>query len=398
LLNFVVSESDDEDVNRHFHRPDSQVKQRRGSTLVYVAVSMVAFAAIASMAIDLAHVRMVKMQLQFAADSAARYAVTGISTSTSASRAISAAGAVTVDGSNVVINSSDVVVGTWSGSAFTAGGSTPNAVKVTAARTAARGNATSLWWGSLFGKNSADVTVTSIAYGRNQPTAGFIGYAGIYYKNNSFYGGYDSRVTTLPTQSTATGTARLGTNTVMIGYMNNVLNGNAVLGPTASSPQGIQISGSTQVLSTNLPIPSMPNWNPPSAPTDLVVSTATTLPAGYYWFNSITTTANLSFSGPSVVYVNGPISIDANMGPTSGSPRDLFIYQYGTTTFGDGLYNGMNLTASVIAPYSDFLTKNNLNFYGSGVFNTITTKNNANFYYDTNLGLADGSSIISTVK
>ena len=269
---------------------------------------------------------------------------------------------------------------------------------MTVTRSGARGNATGLWWGSLFGKSSSDVTVSSIAYGRNQATAGFIGYAGIYYKNNSFYGGYDSRVTPLPTPSTATGIARLGTNTAMIGYMNNVLKGNAVLGPTASTPVGMQISGTTQVLSSNLSIPSIPNWNPLNAPTDLVVSTATTLPAGYYWFNSITMTANLTFSGPSVVYVNGPISIDANMGAASGLPRDLFIYQYGTTTFGDGAYNGMNLIANVVAPYSDFLTKNNLNFYGSGVFNTITTKNNANFYYDTNLGLADGSSVISTVK
>ena len=98
------------------------------------------------------------------------------------------------------------------------------------------------------------------------------------------------------------------------------------------------------------------------------------------------------------MFVNGPISIDANFGPTSGMPRDLFIYQYGTTTFGDGDYNGMNLVANVVAPHSDFLTKNSLNYYGSGAFNTITTKNNANFYYDTNLGLADGTSIVSTVK
>ena len=395
MLNRASQESDAQEVTSCLCKYRTR---RAGGVLVYVSVSIIAFVAIASLAVDLAHLRMVKSQLQFAADSASRSGVAGISTGSSAAKAISAAGLITVDGTPVVVNTADVVVGTWSGSAFTAGGATPNAVKVTVGRTAARGNATSLWWGSLFGKSSCDVTVSSIAYGRNQATAGFIGYAGVYYKNNSFYGGYDSRVTTLPTQATATGTARLGSNSVMIGYMNNVLNGNAILGPTASSPQGLQISGSTQVLSSILPIPSMPNWNPPTAATDLVVSTATTLPGGYYWFNSITTTANLTFSGPSVVYVNGPISIDANFGPASGGPRDLFIYQYGTTTFGDGAYNGMNITANVIAPYSDFMTRNNLNYYGSGVFNTITTKNNANFYYDTNLGLADGSSIISTVK
>jgi len=371
---------------------------RSGAVLVYVSLSIIAFVAIASLAVDLAHMRLVKSQLQFAADSAARYGVTGLSTSTSATRAISAAASITVDGSAVAVTNADVVIGTWSGSAFTVGGATPNAVKVTVARSAERGNATSLWWGALFGKSSCDITVTSIAYGRNQPTAGFIGYAGIFYKNNSFYGSYDSRVTTLPTQATAGSSTRLGSNTAIYGYQNNVLKGDAIMGPSATSPVGMQISGSTQYRASDIPIPSMPKWAPAAAPTDLVVNTATTLPAGNYWFNSMTITANLTFSGPSVVYVNGPISIDANVGPTSGGPRDLFIYQYGTTTFGDGDYNGMNLTANVIAPYSDFVTKNILNYYGSGVFNTITTKNNANFFYDTNLGLADGSSIISTVK
>jgi Flp pilus assembly protein TadG len=64
-----------------------------------------------------------------------------------------------------VVPSSDVVLGTWNAStnSFTAGGSTPNAVQVTGINTAANGNAVSLFFGSLFGKPSVDMTSTAVA-------------------------------------------------------------------------------------------------------------------------------------------------------------------------------------------------------------------------------------------
>jgi hypothetical protein len=256
-----------------------------------------------------------------------------------------------------------------------------------------------VWWGSLIGITSCDVTVNSIAYGKPTPMAGFIGYSGVDYKNNSFYGSYDSRTTTLPTQSNAGSNARLGSNTSISGVNNNILAGDAVLGASAANPTGITVSGSNLYQSSALPTPTMPPWSPPSGGvTDLVVSSNTVLPGGSYWLSSMSINADLTFSGPATVYVNGPILIAANLASASGVPKDLLIYQYGANSFGDSNNNGMNITASVLAPYSDFLTKNNLNYYGSGVFNTITTKNNANFFYDTTLGPADGSYIVSVVK
>jgi len=146
--------------------------RRNGSVLAYIAIAMVAFSALVSLAIDLAHVRLDKMQLQFAADAAARSGVSGLISGTAMNNAISAAASLSADATPVVVLPADVVLGTWANSVFTPGGTPANAVSVTVARTAARGNAVVVWWGSLIGITSCDVTVNSIAYGKPTPMAG----------------------------------------------------------------------------------------------------------------------------------------------------------------------------------------------------------------------------------
>jgi Flp pilus assembly protein TadG len=371
---------------------------RKGGVLIFVAVAMVAFAAITSLVIDVAHLRVVKMQLQFAADAAARSAAAGMSSGTATSDAIAAAALISVDGTPVALQNSDVVTGTWSNSTFTAGGASPNAVRVKVRRTAARGNAVDVWWGSLIGKSSADITVAATATGKATQLAGFIGYGGVDMKNNTFFGSYDSRNTKDPTSNGAGKKARVGSNTLVNGKNNDTIQGDIVLGPHATADPTISLTGANLYQGTDLPSPAVPAWSPPGAISDLVVTNDTVMPGGTYWYNTITVNANLSFSGTTTIHVNGDVFLDGTIAAASGNPVDLTIYQSGAHTFGDAASNGMNLTAFVIAPSSDFVTKNNLNFYGSGIFNSITTKNNANFYYDITLGAADGTPMISTVK
>ena len=68
-------------------------------------------------------------------------------------------------GSAVALGTSDVVAGTWDTSArtFTAGGASPNAVKVSVHRTAYGGNAIPLVFAGTIGIPTCDVNVTSIA-------------------------------------------------------------------------------------------------------------------------------------------------------------------------------------------------------------------------------------------
>jgi Flp pilus assembly protein TadG len=63
----------------------------------------------------------------------------------------------------MVVTTSNVVLGTWSGTAFTAGGTNPTAVQVTGLNTTANSNAVPLFLGSFFGKSSVDISSTAVA-------------------------------------------------------------------------------------------------------------------------------------------------------------------------------------------------------------------------------------------
>jgi Flp pilus assembly protein TadG len=62
-----------------------------------------------------------------------------------------------------VVTSSNVVLGSWSGTAFTAGGTNPTAVQVTGLNTSANSNAVPLFLGSFFGRPSVDISYTVVA-------------------------------------------------------------------------------------------------------------------------------------------------------------------------------------------------------------------------------------------
>src|SRR5438067_2449420 len=82
-----------------FGRIDRHDRRNRGAVLVYACIAMAAFTAVASLVIDVAHARLVKTQLQCAADAAARNAASGLLTdlSTAKSNAVFAAQANTAD-------------------------------------------------------------------------------------------------------------------------------------------------------------------------------------------------------------------------------------------------------------------------------------------------------------
>ena len=382
-----------------------------GTALIYMTVGMVAFVAIVSLAVDVGHVRGVKGALQHASDAAARYAAAGLATggvSTAQSNAVTAAGNNTADNTAVVVDpNNDVEFGTWdpANRTFTvltgSARSGANAVRVTCRRTAARGNPVPLWFAAMIGKTTADLTVQSIASLSSKPISGFVGLADVDVKNNTFFGSYDSSVMTTPTQGNAGNSARVGTNGTVTGGNNSTISGNVILGPSGSV-SGVSVSGSQQPQSGALPAPSLPGWSPQSNPGGIpqayTVSSNITLPGGSYWFTSLTVSGSLRFSGPAVVYINGDADVTGSIAPSSGVPADVTIYQYGSHTFGDANANGMTVTANIVAPASDFVAKNNLNFYGSAIFNTISVWNNANFFYDQSSGSGGGGMSVSLVQ
>ena len=148
-------------------------RRHHGTVLIYVTVGMIAFAGIVSLAVDVGHGRLVKTQLQNAADAAARYAAAGMQTSITVakSNAVSAAGNNTADGSSVVVDpNNDVEFGSWDKTNHTftvltgAALSGADAVRVTCRRTAARGNPVPLTFEPVIGHSTCDVTASAILF------------------------------------------------------------------------------------------------------------------------------------------------------------------------------------------------------------------------------------------
>lgn len=138
-------------------------RRRHGAILIYVIFVLVVMMGFCSMAVDLARVTAAKTELRRAADAAALDGCQGVADGSAVAKAIAAAANNKVDGQPLVLQATDVTVGTWSNGAFTAGGATPNAVQVKAYRVAARRTAIPLVFAQLIGQSTCDVHATAVA-------------------------------------------------------------------------------------------------------------------------------------------------------------------------------------------------------------------------------------------
>jgi hypothetical protein len=129
---------------------------------------MAALLGLCSLAVDFAHIQVVKNELHHCADAAAQYGAMGLPNGSAAAvaNAITAAADNTVDGLPMVLSASDIQIGNWSSTQtpnFSTSRMPLNAVQVTCAHTASRGNATALLFASALGRAYCDCTTTSTA-------------------------------------------------------------------------------------------------------------------------------------------------------------------------------------------------------------------------------------------
>jgi hypothetical protein len=376
--------------------------------MLFLLVALTALVAVASLAVDWGHVQLVKGELQRAADAAARSGAIDVAMSKPGSIRGDVLASVRqnpVDGAVLADNAVDVEVVQWDPATRTyqRNAIPGNAVMVTLYRAAERGNPVRMMFAGLIGKPTCDVRAYTIVSGQTIGPRGFQGLSEVTFKNNAFIGSYDPTVNTSPTQSSASGKALLGSNGAIYSGNNTEVRGDLMLGPGGSTSGAISKSGSVRPLDTSLPQPWVPGWqpqaNPGGVPANYTVSSDTVLAGGTYWFTSLNISANLSFSGPATVIVNGDVVLDAALTAYNKMPTNLTVYQLGTgRTFGDSGSNTIDITARVIAPGSDFSSKNNGTFRGEGIFNSITTKNNWELYYDETLGDAAGGQHVEQVR
>ena len=327
---------------------------------IYIAVIIAFVFGMGSLAMDYGRVQLGKTQLRSATDRAAKWAVQWVNAPSAGlvDHANDVMADNTVDGQTVTLKAADVVTGNWNAQTrqFTAGGSPLNAVQV---------NATTqvpLALGRAIGMSSCTIRATSVASGIPM---GIVGLDGIIFKNNTFIASYDSNVRTNPTSGQSSGNASLVSNTYIGEKNNGDLQGNIYIGPSGTF-DSFKLTGSVVTMTQPLTAPADPPWaptgNPGGIPQSYTHSSSGTLPGGTYWFTSLTVNSNLRFSGPAVVYVNGNISINAQVTPFGSIPANLKLYQLGNNRAFDG---ANSFTGVVIAPRSDFNTTNNFKFYGA---------------------------------
>jgi Flp pilus assembly protein TadG len=396
------------------HSAHIALSHRRGYSALFTVVMLVALCGLVSLGVEVGHVQTAKTELRTAADAAARAAAVKFmssgSTSVARQAAADAAFDNVCDGNAVVLDiNQDVEFGAWDKTARTftpltgAAQNSASAIRITARRTASRGNAIPLSFAKVVGRSTCDVSAVSTVYFlQSSGTSGFIGLNGITFQNNTLIASYNSATNPNPTQFTSYTHGQIGSNAAISAQNNTLVMGNVLLGPAGSMPAGAIITGSTTKQTTAITAPTLPPWNPQSnpggIPQNYTVSSDKTLPGGTYYFTSLTISADLSFSGPATLYVNGNVILDDSITAYHLIPSNLAIYQYGANTFGDSNSNNVAIVAEITAPNSNFTAKNNLAFYGSAIFNTITTKNNALLFYDEQSGQAGGKKSISLVK
>ncbi len=381
----------------------------RGFVLAWVCVLLIAIIAVIGLSIDTMHVAMAAQKLQIGADAGALAAADQIisNPSNAQNAAIDVAHSNTVAQAPIQLSTSNVVIGRYrrSTKVFTPTNTNPNAAKVTAPRTAGSLNGSlPLLFGPAFGVSNVDIQRSAVAIASPPVPAGIIAYNGATLKNNFFFGVYNSKTTTTPSQGSSQSNGSFGSNGLIDGKNNNTVHGDILLGNTGKT-NGITPSGGGSVVQLPglIPMVPMPTWapvaNPNGVPQVYTVSSATVLPGGEYWFTQLNILADLSFSADAIVYVNGNIVINASLTAQNRIPSNLQVYQLGTgRTFAPNSSAGSNhidIIADVWAPGSTYDAKNNSSFMGRGYFDTITSvKNNAEFWYDSNLTAKHGAFLV----
>lgn len=137
-----------------------------GSTAVFFALGSLVFLGMAALCADVGMLYYTQARLQASAEAAALAAAKKLPDMTSAQSQGLALAAKNVPVSfGTVTQSVDVQPGTFDSTqnSFVATTTSPNAIQVSAHRSAPNGNAVGLWFGTVFGRSSADVSARAIA-------------------------------------------------------------------------------------------------------------------------------------------------------------------------------------------------------------------------------------------
>jgi hypothetical protein len=385
--------------------------------MIYVGVAIIAVAALVSFAVDYGRVQLAKTELRRGADAAARAGASALGNYTAVQNlAVQYAGANNVDGSPLALStaaaSNDIEFGTWDTSTRTfailtaANRNYANAVRINAARTAAKGNPIPLTFARILGRDACDVTASSIAM-VTSTEYGLVGINSIklsgntsasYWSSSGSVGGNAGNIASNG-NITSTGTSTIaGTVWKQAGATVSGISANQI--KTLSNPLSYANGDPGSYNSTNnnngLLTPSSALSGPGGQDLKPSASTAVTLPAGTYYFHdvNIPNTASVTCLGTVKIYCWHNFSMSGQAVTNGSVPQNLSLVMCpsssGAAPGTVSISGSAALYADIYAPQSDITLSGSGAIYGSIVGRNVTISGTSDMYYDLS-GISGGA-------
>ena len=368
---------------------------RGGFSAIYLVVGLVVFCGFCSFGVDLGRVHVVKGQLQNAADAAARAAASAVPGDLAAARTRAAqfAALQRAEGTPVVINpNTDVEFGLWNPTtrqfqpltgAALAGA---DAVRVTARRTEASGNATPLVFASVLGVRTCDLVARAVA--RIEPPGPGMNVVGINFIRLTGSDRIDSYDSTAGPYSRggAGSNVRAASNGNVTAGGSSTIDGSVFTGDSGAASGNITGPIAKLDEPLNYPVPTLPTSYTAHGAITLGGGQSRTLGAGNHYCTSLSMSGNaeLRVSGPVKLYVQGALTIDGNaaIAVAGDKPANLEIYVLGAGPVNLGKND---LYAAIYAPLSSLSMNGNSDLFGSVIAASISMNGNNTIHYDTAL-------------
>jgi hypothetical protein len=394
---------------------------RQAVAVLYVAIVGVAILAFGSLAVDYGHVRLVKSQLQAAADAAALAGARVVSSGVTAVEQVVVAIAAgnSCDGTAVTVSTStDIDFLTYDAVNHTstlltgAARSAANAIRVRAERTTARGNPIQLLLARAIGMSTFDVRAASIAY-QCPSNGGYIGLSLTRMYDTAHFDGYNSSAGSYSVSSAVQGNL-LSFSDLWL-YDTSSVYGEAhwdVSGTFNHDASAIVSPGqcTAQNLSSNFPPVALGNVATVNdnaritlyrTGTQLIVpdnKPAVTYPAGTYYFTKfdIGTGNHVYFTGPTLIYLDCGGKITSTLAPVGLRPIDLAVKVTANNNW--SIESGGVFYGSFYNPTGDVHHHNGGISYGSVISDLLCFRGTSQGHQDMTLGKYAQSAGVSLVK
>jgi len=383
-------------------------RPRAGVAVVYMLILLASLVGLASFGVDWGRVTIVKTELRSASDAAARAGTAALSNGTSA--AIAAAQSIALgnkaDGAPVILNSSDVEVGIWDSQArvFTPAPSSAsaNAVRVSASRSADRGNAVPLSLGSIIGMPTCDARVQSVA-ATDPPTSNY-GIVGIDHfaargllTIDSYPSGGQGNVASngditlnllgLIGITYIDGDARPGQsgqiNKPLISFLTKVTGSTSRLSDPLYYPPVDTTGLATSNNNSDLPVSAFDGQ-------DFCAALAVDIPSGTYYVRNLTVLAGVlvRINGPVTFYVTGNVTLAGSVFVISGKASDFKVRVAGSGVV--NLLANVTMKMDLYAPESAVYITVGVIYWGGLVGKTVDILATSLIHYDESLGAPGG--------